>query len=81
MFGYVTASWKELSEPEKDRYGSIYCGICRRIREQSGNVARIGLSYDMAFLAALLISLYEPEEARGDKACGLHSRGNATRFS
>ena len=72
MFGYVTASWKELSEPEKDRYGSIYCGICRRIREQSGNVARIGLSYDMAFLAALLMSLYEPEERSGRNACLIH---------
>ena len=30
MFGYVTASWKELSKEEKERYGSIYCGICRR---------------------------------------------------
>ena len=62
MFGYVTASWKELTASEKDRYSSIYCGICRRIRAQSGQTARIALSYDMAFLAALLMSLYEPEE-------------------
>ena len=72
MFGYVTASWKELSQPEKDRYGSIYCGICRRIRAQSGNVSRIALSYDMAFLAALLMSLYEPEEQSGKNACLIH---------
>ena len=72
MFGYVTASWKELSQHEKDRYSSIYCGICRRIREQSGNVARIGLSYDMAFLAALLMSLYEPEETSGKNSCLIH---------
>ncbi len=72
MFGYVTASWKELSEPEKDRYGSIYCGICRRIRAQSGNVARLGLSYDMAFLAMLLMSLYEPEERSGKNTCLIH---------
>ena len=72
VFGYVTASWKELSEPEKDRYSSIYCGICRRIQAQSGNVARISLSYDMAFLAALLMSLYEPEETSGKNACLIH---------
>ena len=72
MFGYVTASLKELSEDAQKRYGAVYCGICRRIRVQSGNVARLGLSYDMAFLALLLMSLYEPEEETGDKACALH---------
>ena len=72
MFGYVTASLKELDKEAEKRYGAVYCGICRRIRIQSGNVARIGLSYDMAFLALLLMSLYEPEEITGDKACGLH---------
>ena len=72
MFGYVTASLKELEENARKRYGAVYCGICRRIRVQSGNVARLGLSYDMAFLALLLMSLYEPEEETGDKACNLH---------
>ena len=72
MFGYVTASLKELDKEAEKRYGAVYCGICRRIRIQSGQVARIGLSYDMAFLALLLMSLYEPEETAGDKACSLH---------
>ena len=72
VFGYVTASWKELSQQEKDRYGSIYCGICRQIREQSGGTARIALSYDMAFLGTLLMSLYEPEETAGRNACLIH---------
>lgn len=68
MFGYVTASWKELTKEQRDRYGSIYCGICRGIRQNSGNPARISLSYDMAFLGALLMSLYEPEEQSGKSA-------------
>ena len=72
MFGYVTANWKELPKEQQDRYGSVYCGICRRIRLQSGQVARLGLSYDMAFLALLLMSLYEPEEQCGHRACALH---------
>lgn len=72
MFGYVTASLKELDKEAEKRYGAVYCGICRRIRIQSGNVARLGLSYDMAFLALLLMSLYEPEEEAGEKACALH---------
>ena len=72
MFGYVTASWKELSKEQRDRYSSIYCGICRGIRDQSGQLARISLSYDMAFLAVLLMSLYEPQETSGSNACMIH---------
>ena len=72
MFGYVTASVKELTPEQKVRYNAVYCGICRRIRIQSSQIARLGLSYDMAFLALLLMSLYEPEEDTGDRACALH---------
>ena len=72
MFGYVKASLKELDKAAEKRYGAVYCGICRRIRLQSGQIARLGLSYDMAFLALLLMSLYEPEETSGEKACNLH---------
>ena len=72
MFGYVNANFQELTKEQKQRYNAVYCGICRRIRVQSGNMSRLGLSYDMAFLALLLMSLYEPEEETGSRACGLH---------
>ena len=72
MFGYVTANWKELTKEQQTRYGAVYCGICRCIREQSSNLSRLGLSYDMAFLSLLLMSLYEPEETSGGNACILH---------
>ena len=73
MFGYVTANWKELTAAQRERYGAVYCGICREIRTRASGIARMGLSYDMAFLALLLMSLYEPEEESGKKACHLHS--------
>jgi len=72
MFGYVTASLRELTKEQQKRYGAVYCGICRRIREQSGQLSRLGLSYDMVFLALLLMSLYEPEEEGGKSPCLLH---------
>jgi len=72
MFGYVTASWKELGKEDQVRYNAVYCGICRQIRAQTSNLARLGLSYDMAFLALLHMSLYEPEEEGGQGACNLH---------
>ncbi len=72
MFGYVNANWKELTKQQQARYGAVYCGICRRIRVQSSHVSRLALSYDMAFLSLLLMSLYEPEEVCGPNACLLH---------
>lgn len=72
MFGLVGANIKELSQQEQARYNAVYCGICRQIREQCSQSARLGLSYDMAFLALLHMSLYEPEETSGSRACGLH---------
>ncbi len=72
MFGYVMAYYPELTKAEKKRYGAVYCGICRAIRNQASNTARLGLSYDCAFLALLLMSLYEPDEQGGGNACCLH---------
>ena len=72
MFGYVTANMQELTKEQEKRYSSVYCGICRQIKQQSSSLSRLGLSYDMAFLALLLMSLYEPEETSGSPACGLH---------
>jgi len=72
MFGFVTANRKDLTREQLQRYHTVYCGICRRIRIQASQLARLGLQYDMAFLALLLMSLYEPEEESGSRACGLH---------
>ncbi len=72
MFGFVSANLQELSKEERTRYNAVYCGICRELRLQCSSSARMTLSYDMAFLALLLSSLYEPEEETGKRACRLH---------
>lgn len=72
MFGFVIANRKELTKEQKGRYQQVYCGICRQIRERANSLSRLGLSYDMAFLALLLMSLYEPEEETGKNACMMH---------
>lgn len=72
MFGFVTANMRALTKEQQDRYNAVYCGICRQIRCRASQGARLGLSFDMAFLALLLMSLYEPEEQAGNKACCLH---------
>ena len=72
MFGFVGADAQALTEQQKNRYGQVYCGICRQLRLQCGSGTRVCLSYDIAFLALLLMSLYEPEEECGKRACGFH---------
>ncbi len=72
MFGFVTANISELTKEQRQRYAGVYCGICRRIRAQGSQLARLGLSYDMAFLSLLLMSLYEPEEQHHRSRCAIH---------
>ena len=72
MFGFVTANMVELTQEQKDRYGAVYCGICRSIAERWGQLPRMTLQYDMVFLAMLLMSLYEPEEISGNGRCMTH---------
>ena len=72
LFGYVMANIRELDKDTRIRYGSVYCGICHGIRDSASNRARLALSYDMAFLALLLMSLYEPEEKHLPNRCLIH---------
>ena len=72
MFGYVMANLSEMEKSRRKRYAQVYCGICRGIRSQCSQSCRMALSYDMAFLSMLLMSLYEPEESGGKHACMLH---------
>ncbi len=72
MFGYVVAPLEALDEQDQLRYREAYCGLCRRLGRLHGASARFSLTYDMTFLALLLHSLYEPEEASGSGRCLPH---------
>ena len=74
MFGYLTAAAELLEEEQLARYKAAYCGLCRSLRERHGALARMTLTYDMAFLVLLLNSLYEPEEQAGEDTCPPHPR-------
>lgn len=72
MFGYIMAHTEALTESEKQRYGSVYCGLCRSLKERHGFWGRLTLNYDMTFLVLALSSLYEPEEKDACKRCVMH---------
>lgn len=75
MFGYITVDKPELKIKDFETYKSYYCGLCRQLKKQNGNVLRISLSYDMAFIYILLTGLYEPETKTHIKRCVVHGFG------
>ena len=72
MFGYVAPVLSVLTDEQKRRYRSFYCGVCHALKERHGQTGRISLSNDMTFLAMLLSSLYEPETGLTDSRCAVH---------
>ncbi len=57
MFGYVIPLRSELKLREAARYDAWYCGLCKTIRRRYGQLPRLALNYDCAFLALLLDSM------------------------
>ena len=62
MFGYITICKESLSEEGVDTFRAYYCGLCRATGRRCSQAARMGLSYDITFLALILSSLYENGE-------------------
>jgi len=54
MFGYVRADKPYLYMKDDVLYRAMYCGVCKGIGQVCGQTARIGLSYDVTFLSAIM---------------------------
>ena len=72
MFGYIAPVLSVLTEEQKQRYHEVYCGVCHSLKVRHGQTGRLSLSNDMTFLALLLSSLYEPDDARSSSRCAIH---------
>ncbi len=57
MFGYVRICKDELKVCEYNLFRSYYCGLCKSLKKEYGFASRMGLSYDVTFLALLLSSI------------------------
>jgi hypothetical protein len=74
MFGYIVCNKQHLANEEKERYQSVYCGLCKTLEKKFGQTSRLSLNYDMTFLILFLSSLYEPEEEKKEFRCAVHPR-------
>ncbi|HHY81419.1 MAG TPA: hypothetical protein GX505_01930 [Clostridiales bacterium] len=72
MFGYILPDKPELKIWEYEIYRAYYCGVCKAIKRNHGNISRLTLNYDTAFLALLLSSLFDEQQVIRDGICMLH---------
>ena len=59
MFGYVRINKMVLTFREFDYYKGYYCGLCKYLKENYGEVSRLSLNYDITFLIVILTALYK----------------------
>ncbi len=80
MFGYVVIDKPNILIKDYQTYRSYYCGLCKAIGKQSGQLMRLTLNYDIVLLA-LLGHNYEnadPEFVEG--RCMVHPFGKKLGF-
>ncbi len=75
MLGYVRIDKGELKVREYEIYTGYYCGICKSIGQRYGQLPRMALSYDAAFLAILLESLSDKSDKPVQEHCIAHPIG------
>ena len=71
MFGYIAPVLSVLTEEQRQRYRSAYCGLCHSLGRY-GRLEQVTLSNDMTFLALLLSSLYEQSTVTRLSRCPVH---------
>ena len=69
VLGYVVAYRPEMKVREAELYKAYYCGVCKSIGRRYGQIPRMVLSYDAAFLAVVLDCLDDEGENLSREGC------------
>ena len=72
MFGYVNVLKDDLKVRDYMMFRSYYCGLCKALGKTCSQSSRLGLSYDMTFLAVLLSSISDRACEIGTAPCLMH---------
>ena len=57
MFGFVNVYKNELKIKDYNTFRAYYCGLCKSLGKRYNQLVRLGLSYDLTFLALVGDSL------------------------
>ena len=72
MFGYVNPDGPYLFVKDEKLYKAMYCGMCKSIGKGCGGCAKSALTYDMAFMSALLHNVAGCDVQVENRRCFLH---------
>ena len=72
MFGYVTPDKPFLYMKDYALYKSVYCGICKSLKENYGTMPRFTTNYDSVFLSLLLHNYLNIDYTIKRQNCILH---------
>ena len=69
MFGYIRINKMDLTFREFDYYKGYYCGLCKYLKENHGEISRLSLNYDITFLILILSALYKVKSTITEERC------------
>ncbi|MBR6045341.1 MAG: hypothetical protein IKP47_06890 [Ruminococcus sp.] len=72
MFGYIRPYKPYLRICEYEAYRSVYCGVCKTMGREYGELTRLTLSFDAAFMALIDMSVNGIELKAEQQRCPAH---------
>lgn len=72
MFGYILPEKPEMKIKDYELFRAYYCGVCKSIGKRHGQIKRLSLNYDSAFLSLLLSSLAAEKADIRRERCIVH---------
>lgn len=72
MFGYIQPDAPYLFKKDETLYKALYCGLCKSIGAGCGQRARSALTYDMAFMSALIHNIRQEDVDIKRQRCAIH---------
>ena len=72
MFGYIQPDAPYLFKKDEKLYQALYCGLCKSIGKGCGQCARTALTYDMAFMSALVHNIKKEDVIIKKVRCAIH---------
>lgn len=72
MFGYIQPDNPYLFKKDEVLYKALYCGLCKSIGKACGRLASTALTFDMAFMSAIIHNIRGEDVEIKKKRCGLH---------
>ncbi len=73
MFGYILPDKPYLYLKDDTLYSALYCGICKSLKKETGELSRFTLSNDMTFLSALAHNIMGVDVEVNKERCIAHA--------